>query len=163
MALGCHHWAPLVGQKHLWLFHVFSVARQRQDPVAARRELPLSAREPGSLRGEGVGDRTEDRSLWGCGLFPVLHPHGRKGRKRLCQPAGHLHARTPIQGTLTHFASVGLTTQVTVRFMGDRFYYGSDRKRTAPAGVPEAYRTVDLRLCGAPPRPALFFARPASR
>ena len=50
------------------------------------------------------------------------------------------------KGTLTHWASFGLTTQLTLRYMGDRLYYGSDKTLTEPTGTLDAYWTVDLRL-----------------
>jgi len=50
------------------------------------------------------------------------------------------------KGTLTHRASCGLTTQLTLRYMGDRLYYGSDKTLTEPTGTLDAYWTMDLRL-----------------
>ncbi len=50
------------------------------------------------------------------------------------------------KGTLTHWTRFGLSTQLTVRYVGDRVYYGSDKALTEPLATLDAYWTVDLRL-----------------
>jgi iron complex outermembrane receptor protein len=50
------------------------------------------------------------------------------------------------KGTLTHWAPFGLTSQMTIRYVGERLYYGSDKRLTEPVGTLDAYWTVDLRL-----------------
>ncbi len=50
------------------------------------------------------------------------------------------------KGSLTHWATFGLTSQLTVRYVGDRLYYGSDKTLTEPVGTLDAYWTVDVRF-----------------
>ncbi|MEJ2587966.1 MAG: TonB-dependent receptor, partial [Deltaproteobacteria bacterium] len=50
------------------------------------------------------------------------------------------------RGDLTYWAPFGLTATATVRYVGDRYYYGSDRTITEPTNTLESYVTMDLRL-----------------
>jgi len=54
--------------------------------------------------------------------------------------------RHQFRGDLTYWAPFGLTATATVRYVGDRHYYGWDETITQPSSTLEAYTTMDLRL-----------------
>jgi TonB-dependent siderophore receptor len=50
------------------------------------------------------------------------------------------------RGDLTYWAPFGLTAVATIRYVGDRYYYGSDDTLTEPSDTLDSYVTMDLRL-----------------
>jgi len=54
--------------------------------------------------------------------------------------------RDQFRGDLTYWAPFGLTAVATVRYVGDRYYYGSDETITDPSSTLDSYITMDLRL-----------------
>jgi len=54
--------------------------------------------------------------------------------------------RDQFRGDLTYWTPFGLTATATVRYVGDRYYYGSDESITEPCNTLDAYITMDLRL-----------------
>ena len=50
------------------------------------------------------------------------------------------------RGDLTYWAPFGLTATATLRYTGDRYFYGTDQTATAPVSTLESYITMDLRL-----------------
>jgi outer membrane cobalamin receptor len=54
--------------------------------------------------------------------------------------------RDQFRGDLTYWAPFGLTATATVRYVGDRYYYGSDDTLTDPVNTLDSYVTMDVRL-----------------
>jgi len=54
--------------------------------------------------------------------------------------------RNQFRGDLTYWAPFGLTATATVRYVGDRYYYGSDQTLTSPSDILDSYVTMDLRV-----------------
>jgi len=50
------------------------------------------------------------------------------------------------KGNLTYWAPFGLTATATVRYVGDRYFYGSDQTITEPEDTLDSYVTMDMRL-----------------
>ncbi len=50
------------------------------------------------------------------------------------------------RGNLTYWAPFGLTATATVRYVGDRYFYGTDKTTTDPVSTLDPYVTMDLRL-----------------
>lgn len=50
------------------------------------------------------------------------------------------------KGDLTYWSPFGLTATATVRYVGDRYFYGTDQSATDPEGTLDSYITMDLRL-----------------
>ncbi|MGM0427840.1 MAG: TonB-dependent receptor plug domain-containing protein [Thermodesulfobacteriota bacterium] len=50
------------------------------------------------------------------------------------------------RGSLTYWAPFGITATATLRYVGERYYYGSDRTLTTPTNTLDSYVTMDLRL-----------------
>lgn len=50
------------------------------------------------------------------------------------------------RGDLTYWAPFGLIATATLRYVGDRYFYGSDDTLTEPADTLDSYITMDLRL-----------------
>lgn len=50
------------------------------------------------------------------------------------------------RGNITYWTPFGLTTTATVRYVGDRNFYGSDRTIAEPKDTLESYVTLDLKL-----------------
>ena len=50
------------------------------------------------------------------------------------------------KGDLTYWAPFGFTARATVRYVGDRYYYGADETATDPVDTLDAYVTMDMRL-----------------
>jgi len=50
------------------------------------------------------------------------------------------------KGNLTYWASFGFTATATVRYVGDRYFYGSDQTITDPQDTLDSYVTLDMRL-----------------
>jgi iron complex outermembrane receptor protein len=58
-------------------------------------------------------------------------------------------AYTPMhqfKGTVTHCSSFDLTTTFTARYVGKRYYFGSDKTIETPAGSLDSYWTADLKF-----------------
>lgn len=54
--------------------------------------------------------------------------------------------RDLFRGDLTYWAPFGLTATATLRYTGDRYFYGTDQTATDPVSTLESYITMDLRL-----------------
>ncbi len=54
--------------------------------------------------------------------------------------------RDQFRGDLTYWAPFGLTAVATVRYVGDRYYYGSNETITEPSSTLDSYITMDVRL-----------------
>ena len=54
--------------------------------------------------------------------------------------------RDQFRGDLTYWAPFGLTAVATVRYVGDRYYYGSNETITDPSSTLDSYVTMDVRL-----------------
>ncbi|MBL7176940.1 MAG: TonB-dependent receptor [Desulfobacteraceae bacterium] len=50
------------------------------------------------------------------------------------------------RGNLTYWAPFGLTATATLRYVGDRYFYGTDKTTTDPVSTLDPYVTMDLRL-----------------
>jgi len=50
------------------------------------------------------------------------------------------------KGNLTYWAPFGFTAMATVRYVGDRYFYGTDETTTAPQDTLDSYVTLDMRL-----------------
>ena len=50
------------------------------------------------------------------------------------------------KGNLTYWAPFGFTAMATFRYMGDRYFYGSDQTITDPEDTLDSYTTLDMRL-----------------
>ena len=50
------------------------------------------------------------------------------------------------KGNLTYWAPFGFTAMATVRYVGDRYFYGSDQTITDPQDTLDSYVTLDMRL-----------------
>ena len=50
------------------------------------------------------------------------------------------------KGNLTYWAPFGFTATATFRYMGDRYFYGSDQTITDPEDTLDSYTTLDMRL-----------------
>ncbi len=50
------------------------------------------------------------------------------------------------KGSLTYWAPFGLTAKATVRYMGDRYFYGTDQTITSPKDILDSYTTLDMRV-----------------
>lgn len=50
------------------------------------------------------------------------------------------------KGDLTYWAPFGFTARATVRYVGDRYYYGADETATDPVDTLDSYVTMDMRL-----------------
>jgi outer membrane receptor protein involved in Fe transport len=48
--------------------------------------------------------------------------------------------------SITHWADFGLTTQFTARYVGNRYYYGGDKKISEPVGTLDSYWIADIRF-----------------
>ena len=50
------------------------------------------------------------------------------------------------KGNLTYWGGFGLTAAAMIRYVGKRYYYGSDRTITSPTKTMDSYWTIDLRV-----------------
>ena len=50
------------------------------------------------------------------------------------------------KGDLTYWAPFGFTARATVRYVGDRYYYGTDETATEAVDTLDSYVTMDMRL-----------------
>ncbi|MEW5910087.1 MAG: TonB-dependent receptor, partial [Thermodesulfobacteriota bacterium] len=50
------------------------------------------------------------------------------------------------KAAVTHWAEFGLTTQLSARYVGDRYYYGGDKTIQEPVGTLDSYWTADIRM-----------------
>ncbi len=50
------------------------------------------------------------------------------------------------RGDLTYWTPFGLTATATIRYVGERYFYGRDQTATVPVNTLDSYVTMDLRL-----------------